>query len=234
MGARRHVSTMDPTISHPDSVGRMSEDPDDARVSPSEAAAPTKPQADGEEAPDLDEEGRFRARGTLSYAVVGTYVFLLLFFVYLSRSSFFGTFGWTPYLLLAVTAVFLARYLSTTYTIDDTRLRAWRVLGGRSVPLEEVRAIEYASMRDLVPIGGGLTMGSWGWRGHLYSPSIGEFDSIYTDPVRGLLVTAGAYPLYISPKDPEGFARELSRRVRSYTGPLSKDVGSPGPGRPAQ
>lgn len=61
----------------------------------------------------------------------------------------------------------------------------------------------------------------------MYSQLIGEFDSIYTDAATGLLVSAGAYPVYISPKDSEAFARELSRRARSYSGPLLKDVGNP-------
>ena len=52
-------------------------------------------------------------------------------------------------------------------------------------------------------------------------------DAIYTDS-RGLLVTGGSVPLFLSPHDPTAFARELSRRVRSYTGPLEVDVGAGG------
>lgn len=141
---------------------------------------------------------------------------------------------WVPYLLLALTAVLLARYLSTYYVLDDTYLRARRLFGGRTIRLEEVRRIEYASLRDLVPISGGFGLGAWGWRGRMYSPSIGDFDSVFTDAARGLLVTAGAYPLYLSPRDPVAFARELSRRVRSYTGPLARDVGDPNQGPAAQ
>lgn len=63
----------------------------------------------------------------------------------------------------------------------------------------------------------------------MWSPTIGQFDAIYTDPAKGLLVTAGEVPLYLSPRDPDEFARELSRRVRSYTGPLQVDVGYPTP-----
>ena len=138
-----------------------------------------------------------------------------------------GGYEWVPYLLVGVTVLLLARYLSTFYTLDDTFLRAHRILGGRTIRLEEVRRIEYASLRELVPITGGFGIGSWGWHGRMYSPALGEFDSVYTDPARGLLVTAGTFPLYLSPRHPAEFARELSRRVRSYTGPLPKDVGDP-------
>ncbi len=161
---------------------------------------------------------------------MGAYVVLLVLVVVLVVPSSVGTYGWVPYILVALTLFFLVRYLSTSYAIDDTYLRARRILGGRTIRLEEVRRIEYASLRDLVPVSAGLGLGAWGWRGRMYSPTIGEFDSVYTDPAKGLVVTAGAYPLYISPRDPAGFARELSRRVRSYTGPLAKDVGDPGPG----
>ena len=63
----------------------------------------------------------------------------------------------------------------------------------------------------------------------MWSPRVGPFDAIYSDPAHGLLVTAGEIPVYISPVDIDGFARELSRRVRSYTGPLAVDVGGPNP-----
>lgn len=158
---------------------------------------------------------------------------LLVLFVVLPPGST-GAYLWVPYLLIGVTLLLLVRYLSTSYVIDDTYLRARRLLGGRKVKLEEVRRIEFASLRDLVPINGGIGLGAWGWRGRMYSPTVGEFDSIYTDAAKGLLITAGAYPLYVSPNDLPGFARELSRRVRSYTGPLMKDVGDPRQGGGAQ
>lgn len=139
---------------------------------------------------------------------------------------------WATWVLAALIVLFLARYLSTTYSIDDAYLRAWRILGGRRVPLSEVRKIEYSSMRELSPLGG--IFGSWGWRGRMFSPRIGRFDAIYTDAARGILVTVGDVPMYISPAHPEEFARELSRRVRSYRGRLSVDVGDPlGPADPS-
>lgn len=185
------------------------------------------PPANVTEPPGLDPEGRYRQRGRISYAVVGTYLFLLLLVLFVLLPRVDPSYLWVPYFLVGVLLLFLVRYLSTTYTIDDTFLRASRLLGGRKIHLEEVRRIEYATLRDLAPVGSGLGLGSWGWRGRMYSPSVGDFDSIYTDPARGVLVTAGAHPLYVSPQDTEGFARELSRRVRSYTGPLLKDVGNP-------
>jgi hypothetical protein len=192
--------------------------PSERTPSPTPAVAPTRP---------VDDDGRFVARGRISYTIVGAYLFLLIVMLVLLTPKTSGAYVWVPYLLLAVTALFLARYLSTGYVIDDTYFRARRILGGRKFRLEEIRRIEYASLRDLVPISGGVGFGSWGWRGRLYSPSIGEFDAIYTDAAKGLLITAGAYPLYISPVDLPEFARELSRRARSYTGPLARDVGDP-------
>jgi hypothetical protein len=165
--------------------------------------------------------------GRLSAGVVGAYVVLTLLILLVVAPRSEGRYAWVPYLLVGFTVLFLARYFSTTYTLNDTHLVAWRILGGRRIPLEDVRAIEYASLRDLVTTGGVFGMGSWGWRGRMHSVTIGEFDSIYTDASAGLLVTAGAYPLYISPRHLQEFARELSRRVRSYTGSLAKDVGAP-------
>jgi hypothetical protein len=131
---------------------------------------------------------------------------------------------WVEPFLVAVLLLLLARYLSTVYTIDDATLRASRILGGRRVRLDEIRAIEFASLRDLSPVG---FFGSWGWRGRMWSPRVGTFDAIYTD-TSGLLVTVGGIPLFVSPKDRDAFAIELSRRVRSYTGPLDRDAGDPG------
>jgi len=131
---------------------------------------------------------------------------------------------WVLGLILFLFVFFLARYLSTTYSLDDTHLRAWRLAGSRRVRLDTVRRIEYGSMRELSPTG---FLGSWGWRGRMWSPSVGSFDAVYTDPAKGLLVTGEGVPIYISPTDLQEFARELSRRVRSYSGRLQVDVGDP-------
>jgi hypothetical protein len=136
----------------------------------------------------------------------------------------FGTSSeWIPLVIVALLLFFLARYLTTRYRVDDTYVRAWRLLGGQKVALDRIRRIEYASLRDLSPTG---FLGSWGWRGRMWSPIIGTFDVIQTESA-GLLVSGGIYPLFISPRDPAAFARELSRRVRSYSGRLAVDVGDP-------
>jgi hypothetical protein len=173
--------------------------------------------------PHLDASGVYRRRGRLSYGVVGTYLILIALLFVILPSAGLRT-GWAFEVILFLFIFFLVRYLSTTYSISDTHLRAWRLFGSRRIPLDQVRQIEYSSMRDLGPTG---FIGSWGWRGRMWSPSIGKFDAVYTDPARGLLVTEGDVPIYISPVDLPGFARELSRRVRSYVGRLEVDVGDP-------
>jgi len=169
-----------------------------------------------------DRSGAYRQRGKYSYAVIGVYVFLVLVAYIIIPRSTFG--GWAQGAIIVVLLFYLARYLTTRYRIDDTHLRALRFPGARRIPLESVRQIEYSSMRDLSPSG---FAGSWGWRGRMWSPTIGHFDAVYTDPAKGLLVTGDGVPIYLSPIDPEAFARELSRRVRSYTGRLAVDVGDP-------
>jgi Bacterial PH domain len=130
---------------------------------------------------------------------------------------------WLIPFLAFVILLLLVRYLSTSYTIDGQYLRAWRILGGQRAPLKNVRRIEYASLRDLSATG---FWGAWGWRGRMWSPRIGRFDAIYTDTA-GLLVTAGDVPMFISPVDLQGFAQELSRRVRSLGGRLMSDESEP-------
>ena len=169
----------------------------------------------------MDPRGRYHDRGKISPWNVGAYVVLLLIILVIFRGSSVQI--WVPYTLFALVLLLLARYLSTVYMIDDTHLHARRILGGRRIPLDEIHQIDYASIRDLSPVG---FFGSWGWRGRMWSPRVGTFDSISTDTF-GLLVTPGEYPLFVSPTDPAGFARELSRRVRSFSGPLTVDVGDP-------
>ena len=132
---------------------------------------------------------------------------------------------WAPWAISIFLLLSLARYLSTHYRIDDVYLRASRILGGSKLRLDQVRRIEFVSLRDLSPTTGML--GSWGWRGRMWSPILGRFDSIHTEAAHGILVSAGDDMLYISPRDGAAFARELSRRVRSYSGRLAVDVGDP-------
>jgi hypothetical protein len=170
--------------------------------------------------PSLDPHGRYRVGGQLSGVTIGVYAVLILLFglVVLTPQ--------TPYpewIVILIPVFFLIRYLSTSYSIDEVYLRTFRIAGGRRVPLADVRKIEYARLRELAPVG---FFGAWGWRGRVWSAQIGSFDAVYTD-ASGLLVTAGEFPIFISPRHPADFARELSRRVRSYKGPLAVDVGHP-------
>jgi len=169
-----------------------------------------------------DAHGVYHDRGRLSFSVIGVYLFLILVAILVLPRSSLAT--WALGAVVALFVFFLVRYLSTTYSLNDTHLRAWRLAGSRRIPLESIRRIEFSSMRELSPTG---FIGSWGWRGRMWSPSIGQFDAVYTDPAKGLLVTGEGVPIYISPTDLEEFARELSRRVRSYTGRLPLDVGDP-------
>jgi len=154
---------------------------------------------------------------------VGVYAVIILLLFAVVLPSAIDTNPDFVYLLVAATLFFLVRYLTTSYTIDDTNLVAWRIFGPRRKPLQDIHKIEFLALRDLSATG---FFGSWGYRGRMWSPYISTFDAIYTDPV-GILVSGGAYPLFISPRHREEFARELSRRVRSYSGELTVDAGRP-------
>lgn len=205
----------------------MSGSPNAFRTSPTRAATLTKPTPESfpnpAGLPRVSASGVYRRHGRIAWGVVGTYIALILILAFVLPSSGIRE-SWAIDVILFLFVFFLLRYLSTSYSIDDTHLRAWRIFGSRRVPLEDVQKIEYSSIHDLGPTG---FFGSWGWRGRMWSSSIGPFDAIYTDPAHGILVTAQGVPLYISPSHMEEFARELSRRVRSYTGRLQVDVGDP-------
>ena len=171
----------------------------------------------------LDASGRYRAWGTVSPATVGAYVLVILLLYFVVLRSSYDSNPDLIYVLILGTLFLLFRYFSTNYAIDHRYLRARRILGGRRVTLAEIRKIEYMRLRDLSPTG---FFGSWGYRGRMWSPLVGPFDAVYTDPT-GLLVTAGGVPVFISPRDPVGFARELSRRARSFSAELSVDAGQP-------
>ncbi len=166
---------------------------------------------------------RYVQHAGISIGVVIVYVVLALILILVGLHGGGVAANWGVLVVLAIIAIFAVRYLSTRYVIDADRLTAWRIFGSRRIQLEDVRRIEYGNLRDLGMVG---FFGSWGWRGRVWSPVIGKFDAVYTNTA-GLLVTAGAIPLFMSPKDPPGFARELSRRVRSYAGRLAADVGDP-------
>jgi len=159
-----------------------------------------------------DKDGdRFAMGARVSAAVVAGYGLVLALLVLVGRSVIPAADLWALYVLIALAVLSLVRYLSTRYSLDPTYLRARTILGGRKLPLKDVRSVGPASLRALSPTGGYLA--SWVWRGRLLSPTIGEFVPIYTDADSGLLVVAEPFPWYISPRRPREFARELSRRV---------------------
>jgi hypothetical protein len=151
------------------------------------------------------------------------YLVLILLVLYVASRATFSIYPYAVYVLVALLALFLARMVSTHYVLDEDSLHAWRLFGTRRIRLADIRSIELTSLRDLGPAG---FFGTWGWRGRTWSPSVGPFDAIYTVSF-GLLVKAGPVPLFFSPRDREGFARELSRRVRSYRDSLESDAGAP-------
>lgn len=188
------------------------------------APAPSSGEpASGGPDPHIDSSGRYLVGAELSYLVIGTYLFLLLIVVFVVPRSTVSGSDWLAWAIAVLILFFLGRYLSTGYSIDSDQLHAFRILGGRRVALEQVRQIQYASLHDLSPTG---FFGSWGYRGRMWSPVVGRFDSVHT-AANGILVVAGDVPLFISPKHPQEFARELSRRVRSYRGPLEADDSQP-------
>jgi len=135
---------------------------------------------------------------------------------------------WAFEFLAAVLLVYLGRYVSTYYVLDADHLKARRLFGSRTIRFEDIRAVQLANLRDLGPVG---LVGTWGWRGRVWSPIIGSFETVHTVSP-GVLVTAGKVPLFVSPRDPVAFARELSRRSRSWGVELPVDPGAMVPGAP--
>ena len=171
----------------------------------------------------LDESGRWRSHAPLPVEVVGFYTVVIVVLLVLGRATGPSAIPDPIWFLAAIVFVFLLRYVSTTYSMDSERLTAWRLFGSRSIPFEEIRRIELASLRELSPTG---FFGGWGWRGRMWSPAVGPFDSVHTRS-SGVMVHAGEIPLFVSPKDPVGFARELARRTRSYYGAVEVGPGIP-------
>jgi hypothetical protein len=167
--------------------------------------------------------GRLRVGAPISVSVVILYLLLVAIIVYATDRASFTSNPIVPEFLIGVMFLFLARNLSTYYVLDDRALHARRLFGSRTVPLEQVRMLEYANLRDLGPVS---FFGGWGWRGRMWSPLIQTFDAIHTVSA-GILVTAGDVPLFVSPKNPAEFAAELSRRVRSYNPTVGLSTFSP-------
>jgi hypothetical protein len=170
-------------------------------------------------APRTDATGRYVNVAPRSAATVGFYLVLVGILIYLNGVSSFSVPSF-PALLAVILLVYLARYASTRYVMDSDTLIAGRLFGSRRVHLEQIRRVELANLRDLGPVG---LLGTWGWRGRVWSPTIGTFDCIHTVSP-GVLVSVGAVPMFLSPRDPMGFARELSRRARSWGVELEPDA----------
>jgi PH (Pleckstrin Homology) domain-containing protein len=147
----------------------------------------------------------------ISVGVVVFYLILIVAITYLGAYRL--TSSLVAEVLVAALILYLGRYISTRYWLSPRTFGAVRLFGSRRIPIEEIRHVERANLRELAPVS---FIGSWGWRGRMWSPRIGPFDTVHTVS-DGLLVSGGSgVPVFISPKDPEGFVSELSRRVRSY------------------
>jgi Bacterial PH domain len=147
----------------------------------------------------------------LSVGIVMFYLILISVITYLGADRVTNVL--VAEVLDAALILYLGRYLSTRYLLDSRNFTAARLFGTRRIPIEEIRHVEPANLRDLAPVS---FIGSWGWRGRMWSPRIGPFDSVHTAS-EGMLVSGGeGVPVFISPKDPEAFIAELSRRVRSF------------------
>jgi hypothetical protein len=149
--------------------------------------------------------------GRFSAGVMGLYLVLMGALTYLGSERLINTL--VTEVLVAALIIYLGRYLSTRYRLTPRTFMALRLFGSRRIPLEEIRHASHANLRDLAPVS---FIGSWGWRGRMWSPRIGQFDTVHTTS-DGLLISGGSgVPVFISPKDPVAFLTELSRRVRSY------------------
>jgi Bacterial PH domain len=180
------------------------------------------PAAPGSPAPD---PGRYVSIAPRSIPVVAVYLILAAALFYYRDSI---STPWAFAFLSAVLLVYLVRYVSTYYVLDSDELKARRLFGSRRIRFEDIRAIQLANLRDLGPVG---LVGTWGWRGRVWSPIIGSFDTVHTVSP-GLLITAGKAPIFISPRDPVAFGRELSRRARSWGVDLASDPGALSQGAP--
>ena len=168
---------------------------------------------------DVSEETEDRPRRPPAYrmwarwsaGVVGLYFVLAGALTYLGSERLINPL--VAEVLVAALIIYLGRYLSTRYRLTHRTFMALRMFGSRRIPLEEIRHASHTNLRDLAPVS---FIGSWGWRGRMWSPRLGQFDTVHTTS-EGLLISGGTgVPVFISPKDPEAFLAELSRRVRSY------------------
>jgi hypothetical protein len=146
-----------------------------------------------------------------SIGIIVFYFLLIAAFTYLGADHLINAV--VAEVIVAAFIVYLGRYLSTRYRLSPFTFSASRLFGSRRIPIEEIRHVVPANLRDLAPAS---FFGSWGWRGRMWSPQVGPFDTVQTVS-EGLLVYGGTgVPVFISPTDPGAFVTELSRRVRSY------------------
>lgn len=141
----------------------------------------------------------------------------VLYLVLIGAVTYLGVFRLTSAfiaeVLLTALLLYLGRYVTTRYRLSAQTFAALRLFGSRRIPIEQIRHVQRANLRELAPVS---FFGTWGWRGRMWSSQVGSFDTVHTSP-DGLLVTGGAgVPVFITPKDPGAFIVELSRRVRSY------------------
>jgi hypothetical protein len=144
-------------------------------------------------------------------------VLLLLFVYYRGAANLLSSYVVPG--LIVVLLLYLARYTSTRYRMDDRTLLARRLFGSRRMRLDRIRKVQRANLRDLGAVG---FIGTWGWRGRVWSPVVGVIDTVHTGS-DGLLVTGSGVPVFISPPSPDEFQAELSRRVRSANGGVALD-----------
>jgi hypothetical protein len=163
----------------------------------------------------------YRRPAAYSAGVVGFYAVLILvmLYVYYRGAPNLVSTLLVPFVII-VLMVYLARYSSTRYRIDDRSLLAWRLFGARRMELRSITRIRRANLRGLAPVG---FLGTWGWRGRVWSPVVGNFDTVHTGS-DGILISGQGVPLFVTPVDPNGFQRELSRRVRSVNGGAEVDL----------
>ena len=171
----------------------------------------------------INANGMWISHAPLPIEVVVFYGIVIVILLVLGRATGPSILPSPVLLLDLVVVIFLLRYVSTTYSMDSERFYARRLFGSRAIRLEDVRRIEFASLRELSPTG---FFGGWGWRGRMWSPVAGSFDSIHTRSA-GVMIYAGDVPLFVSPRDPAELATELSRRATSYSGSVGARTGDP-------
>ena len=142
----------------------------------------------------------------MSWAVVGTYVFMILIFLLLTNWGFIPEYA--GIILIVILLVYLVRIVTTVCVIDEDTLRASRIFGSRRVDLDTVRKVDVLSLRDLAPVG---WVGTWGWRSRMWSPVVGPFDNLSTIHL-GLMIYGDGVPFFISPRDRDEFLKELDER----------------------